>query len=887
MAEDSEWLKLPTIEKIENKLWKARIAGYDEAIKLFQTQASDKSPIFNDYLILLKKMVTDSNAIAQERALDAVLAFLENASVAPRAAPDVCEGILTKCLNAARAKTKEKGMEILLYYIELEKVDVVLEELIKGLSLKQPKTVVSCLQTLRMALAGFGSKVIPIKSILKDTLRLLEDRDQTVRNESKELIVEMYRWAGTPVKTQLSSLKPVQLTELEVEFDKCSGQKPVPTRYLKSQKPKGLPQQNNNASAPADQVLVEDTSGGNNEPELDPYDLADPVNILSKLPNDFYEQIEAKKWQERKEALSLVENLTDVMKLAPGDYGDLMKALIKVISKDTNVILVGQSAKIVAQIASGLRKGFHLYAGETIRTCIDKFKEKKPAILIALRSAADAALKATTLDAVQEDIIAATANKVPSVRAEICMFLNRAFSNMTVATLNKKLLKTFVGPLIKCSTDTTVEVREASFAALGTAMYVVTEKNIMPFLTDIDSIRMGRIKEFYEKAVEEKNKGGSGAASGSGAVASSAPAVVTVAEAPKPPQKAFIKGGAKPGGVKKESQASKPPAKTKSGASSAGTELPKESLMGDDAVDAKLTEFFGEGLLTDLSSSVWKERLAALETAQSKIRSADPSQLSCQLVCRLMMRKPGLKDNNFQVLRMRVETITEILHARKPVGEVHVELLLPELMDKIGDVKVVEAVKQALTALAEATAFDIVGNQILGAAIQQKSPKNQIEALNWLSNAIKEFGFTLNPKQTVATLKTGLSATNAQVRQACIQLSGVLYLYMGNTLRTLMVDEKPAIVTLMEEEWNKLGDSKPPAPTRGIRMQKVVSTEDEVDEQVGEAEVAPPDPEELIQRTNIRSSTSRTSTRIPRLALPLPPRTYRSLSRGRPSNELT
>lgn len=87
------------------------------------------------------------------------------------------------------------------------------------------------------------------------------------------------------------------------------------------------------------------------------------------------------------------------------------------------------------------------------------------------------------------------------------MFLNRAFSNMTVATLNKKLLKTFVGPLIKCSTDTTVEVREASFAALGTAMYVVTEKNITPFLTDVDSIRMGRIKEFYEKAVEEKNKG--------------------------------------------------------------------------------------------------------------------------------------------------------------------------------------------------------------------------------------------------------------------------------------------------------------------------------------------------------------------------------------------
>ncbi|VDN99387.1 unnamed protein product [Rodentolepis nana] len=864
MGDDSEWLKLSTIDKIENKLWKARVAGYDEAIKLFQTQTSDKSPVFNDYLGLLKKMVTDSNAIAQERALDVVLAFVENASVAPRAAADVCEGILLKCLNAARAKTKEKGIEILLFYIELERTDIVLEELIKGLSAKQPKTVISCLQTLRMALAGFGSKVISIKSILKDTLRLLEDRDQTVRNESKELIVEMYRWAGAPIKTQLSSLKPVQLNELEAEFAKCSGQKPLPTRYLKSQKPKNLPQQNNNnASAPGDQVLVEGVSEGNDEPELDPYDLADPVNILTKLPNDFYEQIEAKKWQERKEALSLVENLSDVMKLAPGDYGELMKALIKIICKDTNVILVGQSAKIVAQIASGLRKGFQPYAGDTIRACIDKFKEKKPAILTAIRSAADAALKATSLDAVQEDIIAATSNKVPSVRAEICMFLNRAFSNMTVATLNKKLLKAFVGPLIKCSSDTTGEVREASFAALGTAMYVVTEKNITPFLADVDSIRMGRIKEFYEKAVEEKKKGGSGA---SGTVASGAPATGTAVETskpPPPPQKTGIKGGAKPGGVKKEGQAvggtvaSKPPAKSKSGALPAENELPKESLMGDDAVEAKLSDFFGEGLLTELASSVWKERLAAMETAQSKIRSADASQLSCQLVCRLIMRKPGLKDNNFQVLRMRVETITEILQARKPVSKIHVELLLPDLIDKIGDVKVGEAVKQALTALAEATTFDIVGCQVLGAAIQQKSPKNQVEAINWLSNAIKEFGFNvylycrLNPKQTVASLKTGLGATNAQVRQACIQLSGVLYLYMGNTLRVLMADEKSAIVTAMEEEWNKLGDAKPPAPTRGAQIQKRDLIDDEAEEQAGESEAAALDVEEMVDRTNI------------------------------------
>uniref|UniRef100_A0A5K3F5B7 Cytoskeleton-associated protein 5 n=1 Tax=Mesocestoides corti TaxID=53468 RepID=A0A5K3F5B7_MESCO len=859
MADDSEWVKLPTIEKIEHKQWKARVAGYEEAIKLFQTQPSEKSNVFTDYLGLMKKMVTDSNAIAQEKALDAVLVFVENAAVAPRAATDICAGIVSKCMGAPRAKTKEKGIEVLLFYIELEKTDVVLEEVLKGLSVKQPKVVVGSLQTLRSALSLFGSKVISIKSILKDTLRLLEDRDPNIRSESKELVVEMYRWAGAPIKAQLSGLKPVQLTELENEFAKCPAEKPSPTRYLKSQVPKILSQQQNNAAS-------EDgpDSGGDVGAEvdiaLDPYELADPVNILSKIPNDFWEQMESKKWQDRKEALSLVENLSDTMRLAPGDYGELMKALLKVIAKDTNLILVGQSAKVVTQIANGLRKDFQVYASETIKVCIEKFKEKKPAVLSAVRSAADAALNSTSLESVQDDVIAATSNKIPGVRAETCLYLGRAFANMNTTTLNKKLLKALIVPLIKCSVDTNMEVREASFSALGMAMFVVTEKNIMPFLTDVDNIRLGRIKEFYEKVVnEKKNAGGNDGGGVSGGSSEPQSKVATVKPCP-----ATSKGptGASAAPVKPSSavkSAAAGGAKPKSSATGAGgSDLPKEQLIADDVVEQQLTEFFGEGLLTDLSSTIWKERLAAMEVAQTKIRSAD-SSLSCQLACRLLMRKPGLKDNNFQVLRMKVDLIGEVLQARKPVSEVIVDLLLPELIDKIGDIKVGEAVKQTLTTLAEATAFEVVGSQVLNAAFQQKSPKNQVEALNWLAGAIKEFGFKLNSKQTVSFLKTGLSATNMNVRQSCIHLSAVLYMYMGATLRTLLADEKPAMVAMLEEEWAKLGDSKPPPPTRGFRLvKKEPSVGDGGSAQAAaEQEVeAPPEPEDIVDRTDISEKLS-------------------------------
>lgn len=63
---------------------------------------------------------------------------------------------------------------------------------------------------------------------------------------------------------------------------------------------------------------------------MDQYELLEPINILSKLPKDFYEKIEAKKWQERKDALEVLETLVKNPKLENGDYGDVVKGLKKV-----------------------------------------------------------------------------------------------------------------------------------------------------------------------------------------------------------------------------------------------------------------------------------------------------------------------------------------------------------------------------------------------------------------------------------------------------------------------------------------------------------------------------------------------------------------------------
>ncbi len=91
-----------------------------------------------------------------------------------------------------------------------------------------------------------------------------------------------------------------------------------------------------------------------------------------------------------------MEKLSDTIRLAPGDYGDLMKALLNVVGKDTNVILVGQATRVVTNIANGLREDFQPYAADTLKVCLEKLKEKKPDVLQSIRDAADAAIKSVS-----------------------------------------------------------------------------------------------------------------------------------------------------------------------------------------------------------------------------------------------------------------------------------------------------------------------------------------------------------------------------------------------------------------------------------------------------------------------------------------------------------
>uniref|UniRef100_A0A8C1CN02 Cytoskeleton associated protein 5 n=1 Tax=Cyprinus carpio carpio TaxID=630221 RepID=A0A8C1CN02_CYPCA len=840
MGDDSEWMKLPIDQKCEHKIWKARLNGYEEALKLFQKIEDEKSPEWGKYLGLIKKFVTDSNAVAQLKGLEAALAFIENAHVAGKTTGEVVSGVVSKVFNQPKARAKELGTDICLTYIEIEKAEIVQDELIKGLDNKNPKIVVACVETLRKALCEFGSKIITLKPVVKVLPKLFESREKAVRDEAKLLAVEIYRWIRDALRTPLQNINSVQLKELEEEWVKLPPAAPKQTRFLRSQ-------QDLKAKFEQQQAAGGDEADGDDDDEVeaapvDPYELLEAVEILSKLPKDFYEKIEAKKWQERKEVLEAVEALTKNPKLESGDYGDLARALKKVIGKDANVMLVAMAAKCLAGLATGLRKKFGTYAGHVVPTILEKFKEKKPQVVQALQEAIDAVFLTTTLQNISEDVLAVMDNKNPSIKQQASLFLARSFRHCTPSTLPKSVLKPFCAAFLKQVNDSAPEVRDAAFEALGTAMKVVGEKAVNPFLADVDKLKLDKIKECADK-VELVGKKGGESCSCKGIIGSFVKSVIfrqsklicsiLYEQAAGPP--------------KKGKPASAPSAKSKK---ASDTKETVETELSPEVCEEKAAAVLPASCMQLLDSGNWKERLASMEEFQRAVEQMDKSEMPCQALVKMLAKKPGWKETNFQVMQMKLH-IVGLIAQKGSFSKTSALVVLDGLVDKIGDVKCGSNAKEALTAIGEACSLPWTAEQVVSMAFTQKNPKNQAETLNWLANAMKEFGFAgINVKAFINNVKTALGATNPAVRTSAITLLGVMYLYMGAPLRMFFEDEKPALLSQIDAEFEKMQGQSPPAPIRGT---KKAGAEEEGDAAAEEEEVdgGAGDIMDLLPRTDI------------------------------------
>lgn len=462
-----------------------------------------------------------------------------------------------------------------------------------------------------------------------------------------------------------------------------------------------------------------------------------------------------------------------------------------------------------------------------IPSLLEKFKEKKSNVVAALRDAMDAIYPSTSLEAMQEHIVESLGNKNPSVKSETASFLSRAFARTQPTAINKKLLKLLVSTLIKTLNESDPTVRDCSADAIGTLLKLMGEKHVGPFLVDVDALKMAKIKECQDKAEIKVKIAGAKKERPATAPAASSKSASSAAQSRGGSSEPKAVSRPATAGVKKVA-AKKPGGASGGGSGGGGAPISKsastskvlttEREMAPEEVQGKADELLPPNVLAGLVDSNWKNRLAAVESLLQQISDFDTKMpgISQVLIRTVSGRKPGLKEMNFQVLKFKLDIIRCVAETY-PITTTTIDIVINEITEKLADVKNGSSACDVLTAFAEATKLEYVVGKVLSFAFEQKSPKVQSEAINWVNKAILEFGFQIQPKLLIEDVRKAVQSTNPTVRTAAIVLVGTMSMYMGNALMMFFDNEKTALKSQIQSEFDKNVGEKPPKPIRGVK----------------------------------------------------------------------
>lgn len=228
---------------------------------------------------------------------------------------------------------------------------------------------------------------------------------------------------------------------------------------------------------------------------IDPYDLIEPVDILSQLPHNFHLKLLMHSYQVKKTALLHLRALTQEHgKLESGVYFYIIGSLNYIISSESNHELIVLAVKCLIGLANGLRQRFQIHSASCLSIVLNKFNIHRPHIVAILREAADAIYQSMNIDSILEIVVMTLIKWNSSIKCETAGFISRCLKKTPATSLNDNLLRIFSQSLMSLLEDRRFHVRNSGIETLGEFMRIVGEKKIMPFLSNLHNNTIQKIK---------------------------------------------------------------------------------------------------------------------------------------------------------------------------------------------------------------------------------------------------------------------------------------------------------------------------------------------------------------------------------------------------------
>ncbi|KAI9726277.1 MAG: Microtubule-associated protein, microtubule dynamics during spindle orientation [Chrysothrix sp. TS-e1954] len=496
---EEDYSSLSLTERFTHKNWKVRKEAYEAAGKEFDNAQTESDPVVRQFVqdsSLWKGAVADSNVAAHQEALTALCSFLQIAGTqgCTRTRGATIGPLAEKGLISTKAVAKQKSMEAILLYVELDKPDPIIDELLPLLSHKLPKIVAATLSAFTAIYHAYGCKTVEPKPVLKTLPKVYGHADKNVRAEAQNLTVELYRWLRESMKPLFwNELKPVQQTDLDKLFEKVKDEpSPKPERLLKSQQAK--------VEAAKAQAVPEDAEEDAEEEgaEADEEPMMMAVDVFPKIPKDLQERLSSSKWKDRKDGLDDLHTAINAPAIEDGPFHEIMAALAKCM-KDANIAVVTVAAQCIELLAKGLGKKFSKYRSTVLNPIMERLKERKQSVTDALAAALDAVCQSTSLSDCLEEALGHLTNKNPQIKLESSRFLVRGLKTTRDAPSipETKLIADAASKLLTDSQDTQ---RNAGAEILGTLWKIMGDRVMNVHFEGLDDIRKAKIKESMESA---------------------------------------------------------------------------------------------------------------------------------------------------------------------------------------------------------------------------------------------------------------------------------------------------------------------------------------------------------------------------------------------------
>lgn len=249
----------------------------------------------------------------------------------------------------------------------------------------------------------------PPAPVLKVLPKIFAHSDKTVRAEGTLLAQALYSYIGPAIEPWLAELKPLQVKELKESFEALEAE----GKGRGKLKPERLTRERAREAEAEDDAGNEEEPGAKPEgehhrcPQIsmgthqlsfaeeippDPRDLAEPVDIVSRIPPSLSTVLSSSKWKDRKAALDdLLTALTSTPRIKEAsEFGEICRLLAARVQGDANISCVMTSAGCVEALAKGLKGGFARYREMVVPPMLDRLKERKATVTDAIGAALDA-----------------------------------------------------------------------------------------------------------------------------------------------------------------------------------------------------------------------------------------------------------------------------------------------------------------------------------------------------------------------------------------------------------------------------------------------------------------------------------------------------------------